>query len=143
MKKLLIILALIVPFSLWSQQPDNTETNYGPFKIVFQLASSDTLVHKSLMRQLSNIKTVSPETQLEVVCHGPGIEILKSGSTTVRKKLEEHAQAGVVFDACEFTMKEKKIAREELLPVAQTVRAGILHIVQRQSEGWYYIKSGF
>jgi intracellular sulfur oxidation DsrE/DsrF family protein len=40
-------------------------------------------------------------------------------------------------------MKERKVSKEQLLPEAGTVEAGIIEIVKKQSQGWFYIKSGF
>ncbi len=112
-------------------------------KIIFQLNTSDTLAHKSLMKQLGNILTVSPTTQLEVVCHGPGLEILLISKSIVKAKIEGFVKKGVAFKACEFSMKERKVDRSELLPVASTVPAGIIEIVTKQEQGWSYIKAGF
>lgn len=116
------------------------ETSY---RIIFQLATSDTLAHKALMRQIGNITTVAPKTRMEVVCHGPGLHLLQAAKTTVGPKITEFSQKGVVFSACEFSMKERKVSKEEMLPAATYVEAGILHIVMRQDQGWQYIKSGF
>jgi|694.fasta_scaffold11967_19 intracellular sulfur oxidation DsrE/DsrF family protein len=113
------------------------------YKIIFQMTSSDTMVHKALMRQITNATTVAPGTQIEVVCHGPGLEMLQAEKSVVAKKLKEHVAKGVSFVACEFSMKERKVSKEQLLPEAGTVEAGIIEIVKKQSQGWFYIKSGF
>ena len=75
---------------------------------------------------------------------------LVSGDTLAHKDKSQFANGiqemlvrGIVFDACEFSMKERKVAKEQLLPGIATVPAGIYHIVKKQSEGWYYIKAGF
>jgi intracellular sulfur oxidation DsrE/DsrF family protein len=86
---------------------------------------------------------VAPGTQIEVVCHGPGLEMLQAEKSVVAKKLKEHVAKGVSFVACEFSMKERKVSKEQLLPEAGTVEAGIIEIVKKQSQGWFYIKSGF
>jgi intracellular sulfur oxidation DsrE/DsrF family protein len=112
-------------------------------RIVFQLTTADTLAHKALMKQLGNILTVSPGTQLEVVCHGPGLEMLQTSKSIVKPKLDGFIKKGVLFQACEFSMKERKVDRSELLPDASTVPAGIIHIVTKQEQGWSYIKAGF
>ncbi len=113
------------------------------YRIIFQLTSSDSLVHKALMRQITNATTVAPGTQVEVVCHGPGIEMLLKDKSVVAKILREHVAKGVSFVACENTMKEKKLSKEQLLPEAGSVEAGIIEIVKKQSQGWFYIKAGF
>ncbi len=111
-------------------------------KIVFQLTSNDTLAHKALMKQLGNILTLSPTTKLEVVCHGPGLSMLVNQTSIVTERISEFSEKGVDFMACQFSMKERKVAKEELHSNAKIVPGGILEIVQKQEQGWSYIKAG-
>lgn len=113
-------------------------------RIIMQLSSSDTLVWKGLMNNLKHLKSGWGDSlQIEVVAHGPGIEMLMQGKTTQQKKIAEFKQMGVVFVACENTMKEKNIAKEAIIPEAGFVRMGIGEIVMKQEQGWSYIKAGF
>lgn len=112
-------------------------------KIVFQLTSNDTSAHKSLMKQLNNIVTIAPESEIEVVCHGPGLDMLVIGKTIVRDKISQLKNKGVNFVACEFSMKERNVEKEKIIPESAFVKAGIIEIVTKQEEGWSYIKSGF
>ncbi len=152
MKRILLI-AIITIFAtqLYAQSPesqnkkakDKKEVVGEPLKIVFQLSNGDTLAHKALMRQLGNIISVEPSTKIEVVCHGPGLDMLRNDKSTVVDKINEFAQNGIVFNACEFSMKERNVSADQILPSAKFVKAGIIYIVTRQREGWSYIKSGF
>lgn len=117
--------------------------NPEPLKIVFQLSIGDTLAHKALMKQIGNITTVEPTTIIEVVCHGPGLDMLRKDKSTVVKKIDEFSQKGVVFNACEFSMKERNVTADQIIPSAKYVKAGIIYIVTKQREGYSYIKSGF
>lgn len=127
------------------QKTNKTESlNEKPVhKIVFQLTSSDTLSHKALMKQLNNIMTVAPTTKIEVVCHGPGLDMLLASKTTVREKIKASKNRGVEFMACEFSIKERKLSKEDIISEAGFVPAGIIEIVSKQEAGWSYIKSGF
>jgi intracellular sulfur oxidation DsrE/DsrF family protein len=40
-------------------------------------------------------------------------------------------------------MSERNVPREDILDEAGFVKAGIVHIVKKQKEGWNYIKAGF
>ena len=95
------------------------------------------------MKQLTNIKSVAPETKIEVVCHGPGLDMLVSGKTTVLKGIQSAKEKGVEFMACEFSMKERKVDKESIIKESGFVAAGIIEIVIKQEQGWSYIKSGF
>jgi len=113
-------------------------------KIVMQLASNDTMVWKGLMNNLRNLKEGWGDSlQLEVVAHGPGIELLMHQKTTQLAAIRSMKAKGIVFYACEHTMKEKTIPHESIIPEASFVRMGIGHIVIRQEQGWSYIKAGF
>lgn len=121
----------------------HAQTGVRHHRIVMQLVSGDTLVHKGLMRQLRNMKEAAPDMELEVVCHGPGMDMLMSDRSIVADKVKEFSEKGIVFLACENTIKERKLDRTLVLPSAGSVQAGIIHIVERQEDGWSYIKAGF
>ena len=112
-------------------------------KIIFQLSIDDSLAHKALMKQLKNITTVAPGTKIEVVCHGPGLNMLVMGKTTVQEKIIQLKKKDIVFVACEFSMSERNVPKEKIIPEAGFVKAGIIEIVTKQEQGWSYIKSGF
>ncbi|MBL0102122.1 MAG: DsrE family protein [Saprospiraceae bacterium] len=112
-------------------------------KIVFQMVSKDTADHNAMVRQLFNIQKLAPDTKLEVVCHGPGINFIQKEKSLVLSKLEELASSNVDFVACEFTMQQKNIKKEQLMDKCRTVPGGILEIVEKQEQGWSYIKAGY
>jgi len=137
MKKLLLLLALFIGYTAHAQ---DKPTHH---RIVMQLTSGDSLVHKNLMKQLRNMKEAAPTMQLEIVCHGPAMDLLMSDRSIVAPKVKEFAAQGIVFTACENTIKERNLDRSKVLPEAGSVKAGIIHIVERQEQGWSYIKAGF
>jgi intracellular sulfur oxidation DsrE/DsrF family protein len=137
MNKLLFILALLVGFTAHAQDRP------AHHRIIMQLTSGDTLVHKNLMKQLRNMKEAAPDLELEVVCHGPGMDLLMSDRSIVASKVKEFAAQGIVFTACENTIRERNLDRSTVLPQAGYVKAGIIRIVERQEQGWSYIKAGF
>jgi intracellular sulfur oxidation DsrE/DsrF family protein len=44
---------------------------------------------------------------------------------------------------CENTLKNRNISKDLLIPNVEFVPAGIAEIVEKQEEGWSYIKGGF
>ncbi|MBK9194857.1 MAG: DsrE family protein [Flavobacteriales bacterium] len=138
MKKLLFLFALLLGSSaLFAQDPARRH------RIVMQLTSGDTLVHKNLMKQFKNMKEAAPTMQIEVVCHGPGMDMLMSDRSIVQTKVKEFAAQGIVFLACDNTIRERNLDPAKVLAEAGHVKAGIIHIVERQEDGWSYIKAGF
>jgi len=113
-------------------------------RIVMQLSSSDTLVWKGLLNNLKHLKAGwGDSVQIEVVAHGPGIEMLMKNKTTQQDKIASFTKTGIVFLACENTLKEKNIAKENIIPESHFVPMGIGEIVRKQEQGWSYIKVGF
>ncbi|HRI27255.1 MAG TPA: DsrE family protein [Chitinophagales bacterium] len=144
MKNLLLLLVFMLPaFALHAQETAKPEVDKTKYKIVFQLVSEDTLAHKGLVRQITNTLNAAPNSKIEVVCHGPGINLLVEGKTTQAKKIKELTEQGVLFVACENTLKERKVEKSQILKVAGFVPAGIVEIVKKQNKGWAYIKAGF
>lgn len=131
---------LLLFFLLFSSSAIAQETK--SHKIVFQVSNNDTTSQAQLMKQLGNLLKISPGIQLEVVCHGPGLEMLISDKSYVASKVAEHAGKGVDFVACEFTMQQKNIDKSRLIKGVRTVPAALIEIVEKQEQGWSYIKSG-
>ncbi len=136
-------MALIITFASANAQNPGDANIANPHKIVFQLTTGDTLSHKALMKQLNNITTVSPETKVEVVCHGPGLNMLMTEKTIVHDNIQAMSKKGVVFVACEFSMTERNVSKDQIISESIYTKAGILYIVSRIEEGYNYIKSGF
>lgn len=139
---LFFLLLLLAPWAVFSQNSAPVVTQ-KKLKVVFHLTTSDTLAHKSLMKQCHNFLTAAPKARIEVVCHNNGIALLQQSATKQAEQISALSAKGVDFVACENTMRERKIKREELVPTCRTVPAGVVEVVLKQEEGWSYIKAGF
>lgn len=141
MKKL--VLSLFVLIAAMVSMAQNNKHSNKVHKIVFQLASEDSLVHKGLMKQLNNVLTATPDAKIEVVCHGPGIYMLIQEKTTVQDKIQEMKKRGIVFAACENTLKDRNISKDKVIAEAVFVPSALIEIVTKQELGWTYIKAGY
>jgi intracellular sulfur oxidation DsrE/DsrF family protein len=129
-----ILLTLFVAFFSFAA---NAQTH----KVVIQLNTSDTLVWHGALKNISNLQTaLGSSTQIELVAHGSGISILVDGKTTQKAKIAELAATGVLFKACENTIRERKIDRATILPQVGTVPSGVAEVVLKQEAGWAYLK---
>ncbi len=138
---ILLFCLLGTVLSAGAQTDTSSDLDMDPHQIVIQLTSPDTNVHKMLVRQIGNILAAAPNSKVEVVCHAGGINMLMTQHSKVLGKINELNSKGVAFIACENTMKEKKIMKEEVIPEAGYVKAGILEIVIKQEQGWSYIRA--
>ena len=113
-------------------------------KIVFDFTKEDTASFATIVRHVKNLMTLTGNAKLEVVCHGPGLDLLVKDKTTVQIEIEElHSKFNVVFAACEATMRRRGIDKSQILTQATTVPSANLEISSKQQEGWSYIKSGY
>ena len=69
--------------------------------------------------------------------------MLITENSIVNQKIKQLSAIGVSFIACEFSMKERNVPQDKIIPEAGYVKAGIIEIVTKQEQGWSYIKSGF
>lgn len=123
-----------------SKAPAAKMTSGKQHRVVYDVTNADTAVQASLVRQLNNIKRGWPEAQVEVVIHGKGLDFLLSGKSYKAAGIKELQAKGVVFAACENTMRVRKVTKADLLPGVITVPMGVGEIIMKQEEGWSYIK---
>lgn len=93
---------------------------------------------------LNNAKNTQDELgagniDIQIVAYGPGIGMLKLDSA-VNSRLADAAKAGVKLVACENTMRNQKISRDDMHPSTAFVASGVVELVRKQSEGWAYIR---
>jgi hypothetical protein len=138
---LLLSLVFLIPSSFGQKNKQHKKAR--EHKIVFQLITSDSTEHQSLIRQLNHMLDLEPQSKIEVVCHGPGLDILLKNKSTVLTDMDALYLKKVDFVGCEATMKRKKIERNELVDHCRTVPGGMMEIVYKQEEGWSYIKAGY
>ena len=55
-------------------------------------------------------------------------------------RVTDAIKAGVQIAACENTMRNQKLARADMHPNVSYVPAGVTQIVQRQRDGWAYLR---
>jgi uncharacterized protein len=137
MKKILLLSVLVFFTSLiFAQQKTH--------RIVFDFTKNDTASFSTLVRQANNILLETRDAQIEIVCHGPGLDMIMTDKTTVPKEIEElHNKYNVVFAACGATMKRRGVDKNQLFPFTVVVPLANLEFSSRQQEGWSYIKAGY
>jgi len=76
---------------------------------------------------------------VEVVVNGPAVEVLTLHGVN-GARLQRLAARGVKFLACSNSLRAQGIPSEQVLPQAQVISAGVVHLTARQLSGWAYIK---
>ena len=112
-----------------------------PVKIVFDVTSSNTKVHESTIRHVKAMSNAYPDSQFEVVMYSGAMDMVLKDKSVVADDLEMLAKKdNIDFVICEGTMKRHDVDSSQLINGVRSVPDGILEIIEKQKEGWGYIK---
>lgn len=110
-------------------------------KVVFQVSEANPKTWGLALNNLKNVQESlgSSKVDVELVVYGPGIGMLKSDSV-VGNRVNDAIKDGVKIVACENTMHALKLTTADMLPTIGYVPGGVIELMQRQKEGWAYIR---
>ena len=132
MKLLLSILFLALALPVSAQQTH---------KVVLQVSDNDPAKWNLALNNARNVQADlgKANVQVEIVAYGPGLSMLR-GDSAVAPRLAQALDGGVGLLACENTMQNTKVKKDEMYGGIGYVQAGVTHIMKRQKEGWAYIR---
>ncbi|MHB8454586.1 MAG: DsrE family protein [Acidiferrobacterales bacterium] len=109
--------------------------------VVVQVNNDNLAKWAFTLTNVDNIQTQlgKKKVKIEVVAFGPGIFMLERNSG-IRQQLDEAMKNGVTFRASEASMREHKLARKDIYPGVTFVPSGVAEIVNKQRDGWAYLK---
>lgn len=139
MRNLLLTLFVASSFATTAQKTDGI-IDLKVHRIVMQFSAGDSLEQVSIIGQVGNIRTAWPNAQIEVVCHGSGLDMLTTSKSKVARNVLDLSSKGVVFAACNNTMRKRNLKKEDMLPASMIVPSAMLELVSKQEEGWAYLK---
>ena len=110
-------------------------------RVIFQVSDNDP---RKWNLALNNIRNVQDDlgkdnVEIELVAYGPGLPMLKLESEVSNRIADALAQ-GVNVVACENTMFNTKVTREDMLPNIGYVKAGVVELMVKQQQGYSYIR---
>jgi uncharacterized protein len=112
-------------------------------RVVMHVNSGDEQVQRGVVSNIRNLyqELGRERLALEVVAHGAGLSLLTTNTTAFRGDLTTlQAEFGVQYTACSNTMKALRLTRSDLIAeVGDTVPA-MVRLMERQEQGWAYIK---
>jgi uncharacterized protein len=110
-------------------------------KIVIQVSDGNAMTWNQALNVVGNLRDAyGPDTQIELVAFGQGINMLKFDAPVASRLLEAQAKLGARVYACENSMGRNKLSRNDMAPDVIYVKAGVEHIITRQREGWVNIR---
>ncbi len=78
--------------------------------------------------------------EVELLANGGGVQALTRNPGTYAEQIQQLAERGVRFVACNNSLNHLNIKAEDLLEGVEIVPAGVTELVKRQAEGWAYIR---
>mgnify|MGYP000225738313 FL=1 len=140
MKKTISILFLSVMALLFTNSIH--AQNIKEHKVVIQLNTADTASWSSTIGNIRNLQKIWPNNiSIEVVAHGKGLDLIVANKTHIANDVNALSKEGVVFAACENSMRKHNVTKADLLPVAITVPSGVAEVILKQEQGWAYLKA--
>lgn len=113
-------------------------------QVVFQITSPAPEAQKAMLGQLNNLLQYFRDKQtriaVEVVIHGDAFPLLFSKDNPFSAKVEELHDKSVRWLICQNTIKGQQLQMNQLFPFVEVVPAAVAHLVERQAEGWSYIR---
>ena len=129
------LLAGAAPFSAVAQVPAAKQ------RLVIQVSDAEPGKWKLALSNARNVQQDlgADNVEIEIVAYGPGIDMLNADSEASPGVIQAMTD-GVKVVACENTMRNRKLKREDMQGGISYVGAGVVEIMQKQREGWSYIR---
>lgn len=110
-------------------------------RLVIQVSDADPGKWQLALNNARNVQTElgKDNVEIEIVAYGPGLDMLKAESK-VAAGLAAALDSSVGLIACENTMHNRHVSRDDIYAGVRFVPAGVTHIMKRQGEGWAYIR---
>lgn len=110
-------------------------------KVVFQVSDADPKKWNLALNNAKNVQETfgKDKVAIEIVVYGPGIGMLKMDSEA-GNRVNDAVASGVKMMACENTMHAQKLTRKDMLDSASYVPAGVVELMEKQKQGYAYIR---
>ncbi|MEN9671146.1 MAG: hypothetical protein RL018_1423 [Pseudomonadota bacterium] len=142
MKKRLFFAGLVACiFSTAALSQANQSKASQPARLVIQVSDAEPAKWNLALNNAKNVQEElgAKNVEIEIVAYGPGLGMLKKDAVT-SGRVDEATMAGIRVVACENTMRSQKLTRADMHSQSSYAPAGVVQIMQRQSQGWAYVR---
>lgn len=115
-------------------------------KVVYHIDNAADQGTKAL-RNIRNHLDVAPKTEIRVVTHAEGVDLLMEGAKDQKNNIDyaplisDLKGRGVRFEVCEITMKRRNLNKDQFVMEAEFTPSGVVRITELQAHDHYaYIK---
>jgi uncharacterized protein len=132
-----------------NQQSEVLASTDAITKVLVHLTSSDSDTGLNTLTNLENMlkeyRKSGQNVRVEVVANGHAINLLRQDTTPfgplIARLTREYKN--LTFAACKNTIDQIQITNDEeieLIPQARLIESGIVEVIERQQQGWTYIR---
>lgn len=137
-----IVAVLLAVVMLTPARGDDAGTK--TLRVIVHINFGDAARQGHGLKNVENMMKAAGEAgvpiEVEVVCHADGISLVEKAKSAHASAVAGLVKKGVRFAACENTMRQRSIRRDDLLPGLTTVPSGAFEVVRRQQQGYSYFK---
>jgi uncharacterized protein len=117
--------------------------------LILQVNTNDPAAMNLALNNATNVAEyygkLGEQVKIEVVTFGPGLHMLRDDTSPVKARIETMALSTpeVSFKACGNTQENMSKAENKdipIIPQAQVVKSGVVHIMELEEQGWTYVK---
>lgn len=149
-KKIISVIAVVFALTAYVLPGTALADNSAAHHVLFQINSNDKALMNLVLNNVENVKqeyaSMNKKVEIEVVAYGPGLKMLTANSpVAARIQNLSISNPDIGFAACGNTMK--KMSKKSGKPIKlldfgsiKIVPAGVVRIIERQDQGWHYIK---
>jgi hypothetical protein len=118
-------------------------------RLILQVNANDpaemNLALNNALNVTQHYRELGEKVKIEVITFGPGLHMLRDDTSPVKARIETMALSTpeVSFKACGNTQENMRKAENKevpIIPQAQVVNSGVVHIMELEEQGWTYVK---
>jgi uncharacterized protein len=118
-------------------------------RLILQVNTNDPAAMNLALNNAVNVtqyyKEIGQNVKIEVVTFGPGLNMLRDDTSPVKARIETMALSTpeISYKACGNTQENMHKAENKdipIIPQAQMVKSGVVHIMELEEQGWTYVK---
>ena len=118
-------------------------------RLILQVNSNDSAAMNLTLNNAMNVaeyyKGAGEKVKIEVVAFGPGLHMLREDTSPVKARIETMSLSNpeISFKACGNTQANMHKAENKDIPIireAEVVKSGVIRIMEREEQGWSYVK---
>jgi intracellular sulfur oxidation DsrE/DsrF family protein len=120
-----------------------------PHRLAVQVNANEPAAMNLALNNASNVaqyyKELGETVEIEIVAYGPGLHMLRHDTSPVKDRIASirRSSPNISFKACGNTqqnMQKAEATEITLLPEAQSVKSGVVRLMELQEQGWSYIR---